>query len=353
MSDTKLSRLYYMDLLRGLLMLLGVVLHTLAIFSVNSSWKISSPESVPYAGYIISVIHSFRMPAFFIISGFFTSLILQKRSRLSYAKLRLSRLGIPLLFVGVAINIPISFLLDNSPANIGFMSYLGKGLWLGHLWFLSVLILYSMLTGYFWPKISEVLERNNIIINVLIIVVSILSYPILLRIGWRIDLYDIYLYAFAAESIFQYLPYFIIGLMYYFQFKGGASIGRTKLLVFITFISVCIWKYFPDGVVGNLLEFISSLMISFSIFSIMSKLMKDRNSPWIKKLADSSYTIYIIHQPIIILLGLYLINVDINVNIKILLILVITTLTSLFVHKYLVLRFNLLGLLLNGNSRIR
>ncbi len=36
MSDVKLSRLYYMDLLRGLLMLLGVVLHTLAIFSVNS-----------------------------------------------------------------------------------------------------------------------------------------------------------------------------------------------------------------------------------------------------------------------------------------------------------------------------
>ncbi|MBL4796378.1 MAG: acyltransferase family protein [Oleispira sp.] len=334
MSDIKLSRLYYMDLLRGLLMLLGVVLHTLAIFSIDYAWKISSPEKVPYAGYIIDVIHSFRMPAFFIIAGFFTSLILVRKSRSSYVRLRLRRLGIPLLFVGIIINIPMSFLLTDSPATVGWIDYLGRGLWLGHLWFLSVLVLYSMLAAYFWPFISDVLKRNNILINLSIMLLALLSYPILIRIGWRLDLYDVHLFVFATENIFKYLPYFIVGIMYYYTSKDGVLIDKYKTLVFITIIFVFLWKYFPDGVVGDIFEFVSSLMISFSIFSMMSIIMEGRDFPWVKKLADSSYTIFITHQPIIIILGLYLVDISINVNLKVLLILVITTTICLLIHKY-------------------
>jgi peptidoglycan/LPS O-acetylase OafA/YrhL len=341
-----------MDLLRGLLMLLGVVLHTLAIFSIESNWKISSPEKVSYAGFIIDIIHFFRMPAFFIISGFFTALILERRNRLIYIKLRLSRLGIPLLFIGLMINIPVSIFLNDSPVDIGWMQYLGRGLWLGHLWFLSVLIFYSVIVAIFWPFISAVLKKNNNFINLLVVVVTILSYPVLIRIGWVLSLHDIYLFLLATENLFQYLPYFVVGLVYYFQSKNSDFLHKTKSIILVTFVSVLLLFFSYDSIFNDFLVYISSSMVSFSVFSIMSKLMRNKHSSFVEKLADSSYTIYVLHQPIIILLGLYFIDIEINVHLKILLILIITTMFSIFVHRFFVTRFNIIGLLLNGNSKL-
>lgn len=69
--QTKTDRIYFMDSMRSVLMILGVVLHSALIFRPQRSWVIFSNHTHEIANLIVLAIHSFRMPAFFIISGYF------------------------------------------------------------------------------------------------------------------------------------------------------------------------------------------------------------------------------------------------------------------------------------------
>ena len=59
------------------------------------AWE-TAPEANVYA-WILSVIHGFRMPLFFLLSGFFTALLWQSRGLQRLWGHRLRRLGLPLL----------------------------------------------------------------------------------------------------------------------------------------------------------------------------------------------------------------------------------------------------------------
>ena len=116
MDDNR--RYYSLDALRGSMMMLGLVLH-------GSQWYISEPPdglpvpTDPSAAYVFDVIvhfiRSFRMPLFFVLAGFFTSLLVQKRGlRGTYAN-RGSRILSPLLVSCLTI-LPLTML-----AMIAFM----------------------------------------------------------------------------------------------------------------------------------------------------------------------------------------------------------------------------------------
>ena len=64
------ERLHYLDAMRSILMILGIVLHSANVFS-DSDWAIQNIDTSVYFSYLVEVIHLFRMPAFFIVSGFF------------------------------------------------------------------------------------------------------------------------------------------------------------------------------------------------------------------------------------------------------------------------------------------
>lgn len=75
-------RYYSLDALHGSMMMLGILLH-------SSIWYMSGPlqgnpmPSDQSTSYVFDIlfyfIHSFRMPIFFIMAGFFTSLLIDKR----------------------------------------------------------------------------------------------------------------------------------------------------------------------------------------------------------------------------------------------------------------------------------
>ena len=81
MSDSR--RYYSLDALRGIMMMLGIVLH-------GSQWYLTEPPGglpMPLdssTSYLFDVlmhfIHSFRMPLFFVLAGIFTSLLVGKNS---------------------------------------------------------------------------------------------------------------------------------------------------------------------------------------------------------------------------------------------------------------------------------
>ena len=89
------KRLHHLDALRSFAMLLGIVLHASLSF-LPFPWPVQdSEESSLWV--VFFAIHGFRMPLFFMLSGFFTAMLWRKRGVLSLAKHRVKRVLLPLI----------------------------------------------------------------------------------------------------------------------------------------------------------------------------------------------------------------------------------------------------------------
>ena len=138
------ARFHDLDALRAFAMLLGIVLHASLFLMPVDTWPIQDRwanshalENNPYA-FLFGAIHGFRMPLFYLISGFFTAMLWQSRGLGGLARHRLKRIGLPLL-AGTLTIIPATnaFFFPANPLTWMF-SWLFS---LAHLWFLWYLIL--------------------------------------------------------------------------------------------------------------------------------------------------------------------------------------------------------------------
>lgn len=99
LADKK--RYHDLDALRGFAMLLGIVIHALQSFipipiPVAPQDINQSPEIY---GYVFNVIHGFRMPLFFLISGFFTAMLWRNLGLRDLLKHRAKRILLPLVIM--------------------------------------------------------------------------------------------------------------------------------------------------------------------------------------------------------------------------------------------------------------
>ncbi|MEM0963577.1 MAG: acyltransferase family protein, partial [Bacteroidota bacterium] len=117
--------LHHLDALRAFAMLLGIVLHT-ALGFVPGLWFIEDPTASWRGPFdeVFFFVHGFRMPLFFLLSGFFSAMLLQRRGLWGLVKHRLRRVGLPLLVavvtilpaVGVGILVGQAWANDAAPA---------------------------------------------------------------------------------------------------------------------------------------------------------------------------------------------------------------------------------------------
>ena len=139
------ERLHSLDFLRAFALLMGVLLHVLMLFLE----PFNGSEPRLGASIIFIWIHTWRMPLFMLLAGFFTALSLSKRNTGNYSFNRLIRLSVPLLLlwsVIPAIDEEASRLFK-APELISWLFYdVPFTFRLDHLWFLYyLLIFYSIL----------------------------------------------------------------------------------------------------------------------------------------------------------------------------------------------------------------
>ena len=75
-------------------MLLGIGLHAAIPFV---PWRVEGDTGGWLLDVFVAFVHGFRMPLFFLISGFFTALLWRRRGLRSLIRHRLRRVGLPLL----------------------------------------------------------------------------------------------------------------------------------------------------------------------------------------------------------------------------------------------------------------
>ena len=111
-DNSAFARRSDLDALRAGAMLLGIVLHASLSF-FPSYWIVTDRRQNDGFGVVFSAIHGFRMPLFFVMSGYFSAMLLHRRGRGSLVKHRFHRVFLPLLagmFTIVPLTIGVSTL---------------------------------------------------------------------------------------------------------------------------------------------------------------------------------------------------------------------------------------------------
>ena len=64
-------REHYLDTCRAVLMLLGIPYHAALVYDPEMVWLIYTQDNVSFLGFLAELLHSFRMPVFFLIAGYY------------------------------------------------------------------------------------------------------------------------------------------------------------------------------------------------------------------------------------------------------------------------------------------
>lgn len=105
-----------LDALRGAAMILGIVLHTCASF-FGFPWSVHEQQSNTILALLCVWIHGFRMPLFFMLSGFFTQLVYEQRGLKKLMQQRFERIAIPLVLASLCILPLNNFVLQRATAS--------------------------------------------------------------------------------------------------------------------------------------------------------------------------------------------------------------------------------------------
>ena len=105
------ERLHALDSLRAIMMLLGVVLHSVITYIGGEpyvAWRIRDPNNFnTNLEWVNAFIHVFRMPIFMLVAGFFAALLFYERGTRQMFKNRMSRITYPFLVFLLILFVPV------------------------------------------------------------------------------------------------------------------------------------------------------------------------------------------------------------------------------------------------------
>ncbi|MCZ2343175.1 MAG: acyltransferase family protein [Bacteroidales bacterium] len=340
------DRLHHLDALRGLLMLLGIVLHAALIYSVESDWVIGDARRSRVFDWIYAVIHAFRMQTFFMISGILTVRML-KKGPTAFLRDRGLRLAIPLLTIALTLNALQTLLAFGGTR---FWEEYSGGRWVGHLWFIVDLLIFCVLVAGLtaWrPEVTRwhLPQFGGAIIGILPLGTAGAMW---LRDTWiGHDSYGAGL--FTPAELLVYFPFFLFGFLY----RPGTDPARLRQLALwsIGLLVGCLVNPFPQ-LDGMGLYVTAGISWSASILCLYGgSLVLNRPHPFVRTLSDAAYTVYLVHHLAVIVFGLLLLPLTLAIGGKFLIVVLGTCGVSFAFHRGVVSRSRWLSLLMNGNTR--
>lgn len=368
----KKERLYYMDAMRSILMLLGVVLHTANIYMTSASWAIHDTTSSEFFDWINYLIHLFRMPAFFIVSGFFCHMTLTGYGSPQFLKLRLPRIVVPILTVALTLNTVEMYLIkefrqeSNFLATILSPSYWLDGGWVSHLWFLNNLAVYFVIAalsyylfGGWLVRLMEKVRANTAITigGFYLLLLPLVTYGmdlVVLRGGVAFPAPLGFINSF---EIAHYAGFFFFGVFLGAHRNLIEDFSKLKPWFIPIFLaSIYVVSSFPvenpSLIQKVILRYVEALLPwagCVLCFSFFKKYFNYRHKVFVY-LSDASYTVYLFHHVCVIAFGILILNFDLNVFAKFAIVLSLTILVTLAIHHFGVLRFSGLRYLFNGKT---
>ncbi len=375
------AREHHWDSLRAFLMLLGIPYHAAMAYNARVLWDIQSPDKSELLTFVSGVFVTFRMPAFFIVAGYFAAMMLERRAAGSWLRGRFVRLGVPLL-TGLALLAPLQIaLVDINQALTGTMSMTSAldqaardvthpGFsWIMHLWFLPALLAYSTLLVLVWqplrqPPLAGLVQRihHNAMAHprmaLALLTLAVTAWEVLVHLSHQTMLARdgtlAYLLAHGIDPYLRYLPFFLIGV----ALKSAADLRTAFVwqrgwalpaLAVITAIAASLLRGRDTTGVElgyNAVDGAAAVLMSLVVIGIAERFW-NRPDPRIDRIVDASFSIYLLHHPIIYALATLFLLTTWPPLLEFLLVCLVTSVLSYTAHR-LIRRSALALFLFNG-----
>ncbi|AGA29618.1 acyltransferase family protein [Singulisphaera acidiphila] len=343
------SRFHHLDALRGLLMALGVVLHAANIYTPQGRWLVADSQRGDFFGVLTAVIHSFRLPCFFMISGLLSIIVLERKGVDHFLRSRTIRLAVPCLSAMVLLNSAQTWLLawhGQRP----FVDYLSEAGWLSHLWFLVDLLIYCYVLAMLRPLLLR-FPQPSIFAGTVVLMMPIVTQAFAVGMGRAVGYRLLFWGLLDAHRLATYALFFAFGAIY----RPGSDEVRDRQLVVWSIVLLIIAIIAKVSTSLPLLTLYADASLSWAgalICLQTGKRFIDRPNHFLRRLADASYTIYLFHHVIVIGLGIALLGLPITAWTKFLAIVLLTFILTFGIHRFVIAPFPLLGFLFNGRLRV-
>ena len=380
MNPSSEPRRHELDALRAFAMLLGLGLHAALAF-FPGVWPVQDRT----AGYhgpweeLFFAVHGFRMPVFFLLSGFFTAMLWRRRGLSLLIRHRLRRVALPLALamatVGPAMEWVVARAIGAQAERFsvhGLLPRLGE---FHHLWFLWMLL--WLLAGFL--VVACVAERVRAMAprgedpaqpawsrRVMWLLIPLTLLPQLGMAGG--GAYPM----FGPDTntgllpplhlLAYYAAFFAFGaLAYGRRDRNGALLADTLGRHWKAVLPVTVVVVFPAGLAitfvpeirswpaSQVLQVLYAWGMCLGLIGLFRVLLPCER-PSVRYLADASYWIYLVHLPLVIGAQIVVHDWALPSGIKFLLITAGATAVLLLSYQAFV-RYTPIGTLLNGRKR--
>jgi glucan biosynthesis protein C len=330
-------------------MLLGLPFHAALPYSYQVNTVVLSEESSLAAEWLGSMLHSFRMGAFFVVAGYFAAHAITRKGPRAWWSRRWRSLSLPLL-TGLAIFIPLLLVVrsvDMAGAGPGAWAYFGSLLatpgphWTSHLWFLVVLLEFSLLTALTWnwlePRLGALGDKLALYPSVLIAIFMILA-ALILRLGVAMSGADQHALTAILDlrRFVEYAPFFALGLTLFLSVPLRQAYARLSWPTTITaLVAVCAYALFdyaqiPAAAIAA--KAAAGTLTCALLLAISSRYLTGHNAA-VEWLVQAAFTIYLFHFPVICLGALWLEGVALAPEAKLVILVVASFVVSCLIHQ--------------------
>jgi glucan biosynthesis protein C len=366
------------------MMLLGLVLHSALTYNLTvhgDAWSLKDPQSTSlFCDYIVLLIHSFRMPIFFLVAGFFGAMLFYEKRPIEMIKNRISRIVYPfIIFLFLLCPIIIFafgytravFLIKENPLTFALEPFSNSATFLPqttfHLWFLYYLMFItatSVLLGLLLKKAKKLTQWitksfNFIIQSTIIRILFFSSLTFLMLTFLGVSMVD------ASVSFIPELKPFVFFLFFYLVgwilFKSKHFLESMIRYDWTCTILAIITATIQGLLIKNLnlepnsnswiLIFLSSITVWLFAFGITGLFIRygSNYSVRMRYISDSSYWVYLIHLPLTAIIPAFIWKLPFPAIVKFLIVLSLTTFICFVSYHYLV-RNTFIGKFLNGKK---
>ena len=342
------TRLFFVDNLRIYLTVLVILVHAGLAYGGMGNWYLSDPAvddiSPIFLTFFNAVTQAYFMSAFFLLAGYFTPRSFERKGTKQFLIDRLIRLGIPLVIYTTIIWSINEYLIANLMLRQGvsFWTIIKSALRQyqpGHLWFLQLLLVFAAVYVIFraladrraQDKLIQLYQDRfppDTILFLCIGVLTVLTFAehLVFPVGKAIFL------NFQAGFFVHYAFCFYVGVLAYrgdwFRRLSKAQARRWGILSLVVIPLFFVMFLLGGALEGeeNVAKFMGgpywqalafALWLTFLMVAIIVFLLYyfrerfNRAGPTARSMSANVYTVYIIHQTVLVALHILMLPVPI------------------------------------------
>ena len=390
------ERLHALDGVRGFALLLGIVLHATLSFvpAPTRFWFIQDTHQSVVLALVFFAIHVFRMTTFFLMAGFFARMSFHRRGTWGFARDRLQRIALPLVIGWPIVFAPMALVVISASKFPNGGPIPGAPGWppvlpnfpLAHFWFLYVLLqLYAAMlllrsaivrldgSGAIRATLDWLVARimrsplGPAILAIPIGIAFSLDPKWINVMGVRTPDQSLVtnlqaLIGFGTAFGFGWLLHRQPDLLRMLERRWLWNLLRAVGLILISFMLAGMMLSTPGApslpVRADTLRLVAAALYALAIwvstFAVIGLALRFMSgfSQTRRYIADASYWLYLIHMPIVMALQLAVSQLDWPWSVKFSIILVVA-LAVMLASYHLLVRFTVVGLVLNGRRAPR